>query len=292
MRPRALLITDLDNTLYDFPAYYQAGLRAMVVRLGEALDIETNAVVEGLRSIYSSHHSIEYPFAIEEMPELRSVHENDRRDLIADALSCFWKEATAALSLYPTVLETLDELTRQGVPIIAYTDAPIHEAMRRIRCLEIDRYITGLVAQQWFRRRRRTTFVVPLRTVPGFMAPPRRFKIAWRVPYIDRKPNAAMYERIRCVFDIPAERVTVIGDSVPRDLAPAVQIGMRTVWARYGRRTGSADETLLMKVVPHRLPEVGARVVDDCASDFQVDSFREILEVMPVQQLLWFDPEP
>lgn len=285
----ALLITDMDNTLYDFPTYYEAGLKAMVSRLCEVLDIEEETVIERLRAIYATHQSIEYPFAIEEIPELHALGYAARQSIIKQVISEFWTEASKALCLYPTVMETLHELRRQRIPVVAYTDAPIHEAVRRLRKLKIDKYVTGLVAQQWFRRRPKKSFAIALTDVPGFGAPPRKFRIVWRIPSSERKPSASVYSRIRSEFDIESHRVAVVGDSITRDLSPAIDNGMRAIWARYGKRSGgAATEQLLMRVVPSRHPEVGHAIRDDSTLAVTIDSFHQVIETMPVQQVIWF----
>lgn len=283
MKHHGLLITDLDNTLYDFPAYYEAGLKSAVEAINSTFSADTDTTVGWLRQIYGRHGSIEYPFAMEELPPALLLPQNERREFVQVAMREFWTAATDSLALYPTVERALQDLHYQGIAIVAYTDAPIHEAMRRLRKLGINRYLSGLVARTWFRRRSTATFVANLSSMPGYSRPARHLQIVWRLPDPERKPSVAVYQRIADAFSCDPSAVTVIGDSIPRDLLPAQALGMKAVWARYGMRQ-AADEGLLQLVVPSRLPELST--LPEPRGAMIVDVFEDVSQQLPVQQIL------
>lgn len=284
-RPRQLLITDVDNTLYEFGMYFEAGLEALVPTAASLLGISQDEVLNGLRSVYTERRSIEYPFALEEFPALRGRSEAERRRIVAETAAAFWQGAAAGLIPYPGVLATLQHLHRHGVHVVAFTDAPIHEALRRLRGLGADQYLAGLVATEWFGRRSRQTAVLRVADVPGFVRVPGRMSLVGRLSDDDRKPNPRTFARIAEAFHVPPQAVTVVGDSPARDLDPAAALGMRAVWARYGRRD-PAREPLLQQVVPFRLPEITRRQ-DDAASPYlAIDRFDELLAVLPTQMVL------
>jgi phosphoglycolate phosphatase len=249
---RRLLITDVDNTLFDFGAYFEAGLTALVEFLCDRLKSGRDEVTDRLREVYRRHGSIEYPFAVEDISADVGMCDAERDEFVRHSLAIFWQAAASELRPYETVRETLSHLAHDGVIIIAHTDAPIHEAVRRLRLMRLDRYLTGIVAQQWFPRRPARSRVVYLRELPGWHRP-RRMTPRWEVPLSDRKPSSGTYERIARRFDTGTG--TVIGDSVTRDLIPALDVGFTAVLAAYGHRHKA--EGLLREVVPHVLPEVG-----------------------------------
>ncbi|MDP9167217.1 MAG: HAD family hydrolase [Actinomycetota bacterium] len=280
-----LVITDVDNTLYDFGSYYEAGLRGLVATAVSLLSMSEQQVLSALRSVYERRGSIEYPFALEEFPEVVALPLETRAEALHEMAGAFWSEAAQALVPYPGVLEALRTLSVDGVDVVAFTDAPIHEAVRRLRGLGVDRYLSGVVATQWFGPRSRGTAVMSVYDVPGMTRVPRRLRLVGRLRDDERKPNPATFGRIAALFEIDAAQVTVIGDSPARDLAPAAALGMRPVWARYGRRTPER-EILLQQIVPFRLPEITAKQDDAAAAYEAVDRFDEILELLPTQQLL------
>lgn len=282
----ALLIVDLDNTLYDFPLYYESGLQAVFAKLERRFSLPTSEVAERLQTVFARYQSVEYPFAIEEIPEVLALGEGERFQFVRDVVHEFWSCASRNLTLYPGVLDGLTEIRRQRIPVVAYTDAPINEAMRRIRRLNLEVYITGIVAQQSFRRRPKRTFTMYARDVPGFASPSRRMKLVWRVATSERKPSTTIYQRLIEAFGISPGLVTVVGDSVQRDLVPAIEVGMAGVWASYGQRDGKRED-LLQSVVPSRLPELGSRTTPEAVGASTITRFNQVVEHMPIQQLMW-----
>ena len=283
-RAKYAVITDLDNTIYDFARYYEAGLTGLVSRICAEFDCSTAEVTARLRDVYTARSSIEYPFAIEEFPELQSMPKESRNKFVREALAAFWEAATSQLEAYRTVKDTLRHLDREGIPVVAYTDAPIHEAMRRLRALGIDRYFTGIVAQSWFRRRN-GTIVVLLDELPGHGRATRHLKFVWRATWDSRKPCELIYRKIALGMGIHPRNIVVIGDSVERDLQPAVDIGCTGMWASYGKRS-TDGEVLLRQVVPHLLPEV--RNMRSAASReiCEASQFEDVVRHLPIQQFL------
>jgi FMN phosphatase YigB (HAD superfamily) len=284
-----LVITDVDNTFYDFGAYFEAGLQALIPEVARQLQISTDAAIASLRAVYQKFGSIEYPFAIEEFQELKPLPLERRRAIVERTTAAFWESGRAALIAYPSVAETLAHLRRERVPVVAFTDAPVHEATRRVGALNLDKYLSGLVATEWFPRRKAATRVLRVDEVPGFVRVPRRLTVVGRLAGEQRKPNAQTYERIAAAFGLNPVDVTVIGDSPRRDLAPAASLGMTAVWARYGERHPERED-LLQQVVPTRLPEIDASQASAASAFPAVDRFEELLKYLPTQQVLPWGP--
>jgi FMN phosphatase YigB (HAD superfamily) len=280
-----LLITDVDNTLFDFGTYFEAGLAALVGFLCDRLKTGREQVTGRLREIYRLHGSIEYPFAVEDLSIDVGMGAAERDEFVRSALAIFWRAAEDELKPYETVRETLSHLAHDGVVIVAYTDAPVHEAVRRLRRMRLDRYLSGIVAQQWFARRPARSQVVYLRELPGWHRA-RRLAPVWVIPPDERKPSSITYQRIAGRFGTGA--ATVIGDSVSRDLVPAVDVGFTAVLADYGHR--AAPESLLRSVVPHVLPEVGQSRSKIPVGIHRAVRFSDVVRHMTVRQTI-LDPD-
>jgi FMN phosphatase YigB (HAD superfamily) len=278
-----LVITDVDNTLYDFGRYFEAGLGGLVRSTVANVGISEQEVLATLKQIFTRHGSIEYPFALEEFPAVIELSDQRRKEVMDLTSDAFWSSASLALVPYPGVVLALQDLQREGIDVVAFTDAPIHEAVRRLRALGIDQYLTGVVATEWFGRR--STVALRVKDVPGFIRIPSRLKVVGRLNESQRKPNPQTYATIMNAFKLTPDNVTVIGDSPARDLEPAAALGMQPVWARYGRRSPS-KEILLQQVVPFKLPEIKTPQ-DAAAVDFPaVDRFDQLLDLLPTQQIL------
>src|SRR5215467_7693192 len=96
---RKLLITDLDNTLYDWVTFFSASFRSMVAELTALLELP----------------SLQGRFADLSRDELLKK--------VDPALHCFNSTRKRTLALYPGAAEALAELKRAGVKIVGHTEA-------------------------------------------------------------------------------------------------------------------------------------------------------------------------
>ncbi|MFD2082933.1 FMN phosphatase YigB, HAD superfamily [Actinopolymorpha cephalotaxi] len=279
--PQVLLVTDLDNTLYDFGQYFEAGLKRLIPVLMSLLAIDENEALLQVRAALSRTKNLENPFIVEHMPITESLSKNEARDLARTANIEFWEGAKSGLYAYPGVEPTLRHLRAIGVPVVAHTDAPIHQAIRRLRFLQLDGFFQGIVATSWFRKRQGpypTALVVAL---PGFRSPPRRYKVTWRLSPTEAKPNRQVLKRIASTIGGRETQVLVVGDSVTRDVQPAIESGFIAAWAQYGIRDTS-KEPLLQSVVPSRLSDllVQPELPDGCSA---IDTFADVVNLIPGQ---------
>src|ERR1051326_7424562 len=118
---RTTLITDFDNTLYDwFHVWYQS-FSAMLAEIQRISGIDESALIPEIREIHQKYHTSEYAFLIEELPCLREKFPGqDLRAVFDEAIHAYRKARKANLALYETVSETLSDLKSQGVLIIIY----------------------------------------------------------------------------------------------------------------------------------------------------------------------------
>jgi len=105
------------------------------------------------------------------------------------------------ITLYPGVPETLDTLTEAGVEIAVVTDASSSQAERRMHRLGIDSRF------------------------PVLVTPDRSGQ---------RKPNHASFLMAMELLKTTSSETWVVGDSLRREIAPGLEIGLTTVFAQYG----------------------------------------------------------
>jgi len=75
------------------------------------------------------------------------------------------------------------------------------------------------------------------------------------------KPAPAFFQQGLQLLDLPAKRVAMVGDDALNDLAPARQLGMRTVLVRTGKPVGEVEMAHADRVLDSiaRLPELVGR---------------------------------
>jgi phosphoglycolate phosphatase len=228
------VVTDLDNTLYNWVDYIVPSLEAMVASLEATTGLPRVRIVQSLKAVYARHQSNEYPFAIQES-ELFVPYEADFdsfRALVLDpARKAFAASRERYLRPYPGVRETLDALRARGIKVVGLTDAPRNAAELRLKHLRLDGHFDALY------------------TLPGYALPEhvdpeiRRREEAGhyrsRTPVVElpadaEKPSPAGLRRILADLALAPRAVLYVGDNVKKDMPVARACGVTGVWAEYG----------------------------------------------------------
>ena len=109
-----LLITDLDNTLYDWVTYYARSFDRMVDALVELLGVDRPHILSEFKEIHQSYGNSEQPFASLELPSVtKAFPKADRQELarrLAGPFGVFAEARKQSLRLYDGVAETLRDL--------------------------------------------------------------------------------------------------------------------------------------------------------------------------------------
>src|SRR5215213_7099335 len=105
MERRPSVITDIDNTLYNFVDFYGPAFRAMLHAISAKTILSEAVLTESFRTVYEKYQSLEYPFSIQELPALRELElPDDRlREVVHAARVAFGQSRNVRLKLYPGV---------------------------------------------------------------------------------------------------------------------------------------------------------------------------------------------
>ena len=277
-----LLITDVDNTLFDFGLYAEAGLREVLPTGSRLLGLPVDSVADEVRAAFRHFNSIEIPFAFEAMPCLADRSAEERLAISKQFVHAFWRGASQAMTPYPGVSSTLQHLQRNGTAIVAVSDAPMREVWRKLRRLGLIQFFAGVVGVGTVVRRRDP--LLRDSDIPGYERPshsPHRFYRGLRDD--ERKPSRQAYEAVLREVAVPRELVTVVGDSPTKDLAPARELGLAAYWAAYGERNRHL-ETTLQSVTPFEPPEAVECQAEAASSYPALSSFDDLEDIIPVPQ--------
>jgi len=274
-----LLVTDLDNTLYDWVTPFARSVRAMVRELAVLLGVGEDALYAELKAVHRRHHNSEHPFAIFEMPSvLRAFPGATPADLLghlAGPIAAFDAARNTWLRLYDGVDETLTRLRADGVVIVGHTESIGPLVRNRLRRLGIEHHFAGVYCIE--------------SALPPHPSPTWQEKggvTLHLIPREERKPNPALLKDI-CASECarPGEALYV-GDSLTRDIWMARRADVCAVWARYGRSYTEEDWQTLARV-SHWTPEDIRREArlrisaTGTAPDYAIDGFSELLGIVP-----------
>lgn len=237
--PIRLVVTDMDNTLYSWIDYIVPSLEAMMSAVCHATGYPRIKVVQSLKAVYSKYESNEYPFALQESSLFHEFPDFPSFDklVIEPARMAFGEARKKYLRPYKNVESTLIELKKQGIPVVALTDAPRNPAEQRAKRMGLDQHLTALYTLPGFQfpaNSQGETLVAP-----DIQAKEARGAYRCACPVIEvpreyEKPNPKGLLQICSTYHVEPSQVLVIGDSLRKDVGVAKDVGALDCWAEYG----------------------------------------------------------
>jgi len=277
-----LLITDLDNTLYDWVTFFAHSFDAMVQELSTLLDTDRHSLLSEFKEIHQRYGSTETPWAALELPTVRvkfpGLSNVELATRLEPAFRAFSDARRQHLRLYPSVNETLSSLRASGVMIIGHTEAlPVNAFYRLWRLGITDKF--------------RRLYTIEGHTIePPFPDRPHAIPsqdLIRTLPSSERKPNPAVLLDICAREGFKVHDCCYLGDSLIRDIAMAKDAGMTAVWARYGTRYEPRLWDLLVAVTHWTAADVQREAklreaYRNIAPDKTIDTFSDILGLVPM----------
>lgn len=197
------VLFDLDNTLLDFMQMKQASIEAAVSAMVDAgMPMSREAAFAEIYKLYErvgiEHQEIFNLF-------LKQQFDAINYKWLASAIVAYRRARNGTLVTYPHVRPTLFELLRRGLKLAVISDAPRLGAWLRLCQLDLHHIFDPVVA------------------------------------YEDtghRKPSPMPFYRALHRMELKPEEVIMVGDWPDRDMVGAHQLGIKTVFARYGHTKG------------------------------------------------------
>ena len=193
------VIFDLDNTLLDFMKMKEYAVKAAIAGMIEAgLDIDNEKSYNTIVSIYEKegweNQQVFNYFLDKTVGEVNNKY-------LAAAIVAYRRAREANLLLYPNGNHTLVELMKMGIKLAVVSDAPSREAWMRIYYLNLHHHFDIVL------------------TFDDTNA---------------RKPSPIPFQMALKELNTDPNETLMVGDWPERDVAEANNLGIRTIFARYG----------------------------------------------------------
>jgi FMN phosphatase YigB (HAD superfamily) len=276
-----LLITDLDNTLYDWVTYFANSFSAMVKDLAVTLDVEEETLLDEFKAVHQHYGNSEHPFAMFELPSVRRRFPNSSRgDLLYELespLAAFRASREKHLRLYEGVHDTLKAIEKEGTIIVAHTEAVAIHAYYRLMRLDILKFFKHIYALEGFvEPHPNPSRAVELTPPPGLIK---------NIQRSERKPNPELLQDICRREGIRVSDACYVGDSLSRDVSMAKTAGVTSVWARYGTRYEPSLWGILVRVTHWTDADVAREAAlrnlySDIQPDYTIERFTDLLDVL------------
>jgi HAD superfamily hydrolase (TIGR02253 family) len=198
------VIFDLDNTLVDFMLMKKQSIDAAISAMRDAgLMLRPEEIRERIDQIYNER-GIEFQSVFDELL-YREFSKIDYKILSAGVIA-YRRAREAALVSYPHVTMTLIELSKMQLQLGVVSDAPGKEAWLRLCYLNFHHLFDAVVT----------------------------FDDTGK-----RKPSPEPFRKVLEMLHIEPAEALMVGDWAERDVVGAAQVGMKTVFARYGNTFGT-----------------------------------------------------
>jgi len=272
-----VLLTDLDNTLYNWVDFFAPSFRAMVHVLARETGQREDDITAEFRAVYSDKGSLEYSFSVQELELCRTRSPEEVERLVRLARGAFSRVREKRLVPYPGVRETLAWAENTGLQIVGVTNAPIFLAEWRLSQLGLSRLFSGLagygeiaVPERYLWEQR-----ISEREKAGRYPSPIRRK--WALRAEELKPSPLGYLRVLDALGVSHKQTFVIGDSLQKDIGPAQVIGAVGIWAKYGTVFEKKNFDTLLSITHWDATRVAATYdAEGVEPMFTVDSFDEL----------------
>jgi len=252
---KEILITDVDNTLFDWVDIWYRSFSAMLKKLCEILNVDPEDLYPSISEVHQKYGTSEYSFLLEELPEVRKVFSGNAIENVQPAIDAFREARREALSLYPSVMATLTELKQKGLTIVAYTESQEFYTNYRFRKLGLDNVIDYLYSPPDHTPKNKNTAKVRLYPTSNYSMAK---TITKNTPAKELKPNPDILLSIVAELGFSPDKAIYVGDSKMKDIAMAQEAGVEDAWAAYGQAHHGPEYDLLKKVT-HWTPEMVQR---------------------------------
>jgi putative hydrolase of the HAD superfamily len=200
------VIFDLDNTLVDFMGMKKQAITAAIASMIDAgLKLPAVEVQDRIDAIYKER-GIEFQNVFDQL--LYDVFQKVDYKILSAGIIAYRRAREAALVPYPHVTMTLIELAKQGIRLAVVSDAPSREAWLRLSYLNFHHLFDHVVTFE---------------------------------DTGERKPSPAPFRRALSLLKVRPDEALMVGDWPERDMVGAAQVGIKTVFARYGDTFGTVE---------------------------------------------------
>ena len=217
------VVFDLDNTLVDFMLMNRQAIDAAINAMIDAgLNLSREEIQSRIDAIYKER-GMEFQNVFDQL--LYGEFQKLDYKILSAGVIAYRRAREAALVPYPHVYMTLMELLKMGIHLAVVSDAPAREAWLRLTYLNFHHIFDHVVT----------------------------FEDTGQ-----RKPHESPFRRVLELLQVEPGEALMIGDWEERDVVGAAQVGMKTVFARYGDTFGTVESN----------------------ADFEVDDIAELIDVV------------
>jgi len=237
--------------------------------------------------VFATHGSVEYIFALQELPSLKKLHPDCSGPQIVNhyfqAIEVYQSRRRRYLREYRGVSQTVRELQSLGIMIVAISDAHRYQVLSRLRQLRLIDLMDGVCCLD----DPAGPSVDELNQIRRFDPSRYDFKVELEfiLPTGLRKPSPAVLDWLLAQLGIEHHEAVYVGDSLDKDILMAREAGVLDCWAAYGNVWSPLNMATLFHVThwPERVVERSFKAKPeefDIQPSCVLDSFGDLIGVV------------
>lgn len=279
-----VLLTDVDNTLFSWIDFFAPCFRALVHAVAREGGFPEDELYNSFKLVFQKEGTVEYRKALQDNDLIKNLSKEKQERLIYIGSVAFSRAMPKHLKPYDGVKETLRELRADNVYIVAVTNSGALQAIDRLRRLGLSKLLNGLVA--W---NHDVTGIIEDNAVfeQLVQARLRNSGLPWAIilPSENLKPNTSAYEYALRRLKLHSAKVWVVGDSLHKDLSPAIGINAISIWAQYGHAFVERNFDTLLRIT-HWSNEKIASTYDTTIlkPDHTIKEFSSLIDIIGLSQ--------
>jgi phosphoglycolate phosphatase-like HAD superfamily hydrolase len=240
-----LVITDLDDTIWDWFGMWYKSFNPYLTRIARDYKISDAALRHEFRLLHTKYHTSECSYIYSEIPSLVGVSKDEFETSEGDKKSIlheYYSNKKRHLKLYPKVFETLIYLKTRGVRIVGFTESQLFYTKYRIKHLGLDGLFDIIYTNEGHQLPESVSKVFrddhwePIET---------KFKTLLKG---SKKPNSNILKEIINEQNGSVANCIYIGDKLDRDVYMAYKAGVTAVHANYAAVISPNEYQLLQEV--------------------------------------------
>lgn len=276
------IITDVDNTLFDWFEIWYKSFNAMIDVVSEVACVSRSDLYPHIKKIHQLHGTSEYAYLLEDLTEVLELDYGKRKRIIIEGNLAFSETRKKSTFLYSHVYEVFSQLKNEDIKIIAFTESfPVYTAYRFKAC-GLDGIVDSIYAPTPHKR--------SISEFAQFSHSHDEDHVLERTvirhtPAGETKPNPKLLRSIVDDLSLQVADCLYVGDSKMKDIAMAQSVGMHDAWAAYGQVKDLRAYELLKTVTHWPDSAVAKEGVVNSSNEIVPmyelrDSFLEIMSVM------------
>lgn len=284
MKKIKLLITDLDDTVWDWLSMWYNSFLPYFTDIKEISGIEEDALIESFKKLHRKYHSSEVSFAYNDLDGLKKEDKKNIEQRKSkngrSIIHNYYYNKKHNLNLYPNVLSTFVKIKSKGTLIVGFTESNSFFTQYRIKILDIDGLFDSIYT-------------------PADVGIPKKVKRYHEKGYWDlkdteirilpkrtKKPNPEILLKIAKDYIVPLNEIAYIGDKLDRDIYMAKSSNITSIHAAYGGDINNKAYNLLKKVTHWTKSEVEREIkfkkninYKTIKPDYSINDFKELLNL-------------